>query len=73
MNTFLFPFLEKIEKSLSCVENKPMKKAKVKVKVFQNLNGIKILKEEIQSGLKIINKYEQKILRRVNYKQNLIT
>jgi hypothetical protein len=39
-----------------------MKKAKVKLQVFQNLNGIKILKEEIRSGVKIINKFELKII-----------
>jgi hypothetical protein len=48
-----------------------MKKAKVKVKVFQNLNGIKVLKEELRSGLKIINKFELKISIRVNYKPNI--
>jgi hypothetical protein len=48
-----------------------MKKAKVKVKVFQNLNGIKVLKEELRSGLKLMNKFELKILIMVNSKQKI--
>jgi hypothetical protein len=48
-----------------------MKKAKVEVKVFQNLNGIKILKEELRSGLKIINKFELKISMIVKSKPNI--